>query len=91
MSSIKRLYVDLSEAAGMLSLAMSTVQRLVREKQFPAPRQISAGRVGWLVREIEDWAETRPVSDLPPPPNTGGRKALRLRTEPAILDAGQAA
>lgn len=91
MSSIKRLYVDLSEAASMLSLAMSTVQRLVREKQFPAPRQISAGRVGWLVREIEDWAETRPVSDLPPPPNTGGRKGIRRQTAPGIPNAGQAA
>jgi prophage regulatory protein len=91
MAEVKRIYVGLSEAANMLSLAMSTVQRLVREKQFPAPRQISAGRVGWLVREIEDWAETRPVSDLPPPPNTGGRKGIKRQAAQGIPDAGLAA
>lgn len=34
----------------------------------PAPQ-----RVGWFVREIEEWAEARPISDIPPPPNTANR------------------
>jgi hypothetical protein len=46
------------------------VQRLVREGEFPRPRQLSERRVGWLVREIEEWAETRPLSDQLPPENT---------------------
>lgn len=43
------------------------MQKLVRETDFPKPRKISSNRVGWLVREVTEWAKLRPVSDLPPP------------------------
>lgn len=72
---VKRIYVDLPEVASLVTLATATIQRLVRENGFPRPRQLSANRVGWLLREVEAWAEERPVSDLPPPPNTSRRKA----------------
>lgn len=71
---MKPIYLELDAVAGAVALATSTVQRLVRENSFPKPRQLSGRRVAWLVREIEEWAESRPVSDLPPPPNTGARK-----------------
>ncbi len=75
MSAImKRIYVDLPEVAGLLTLATATVQKMVREDAFPKPRQLSGRRVGWLLREVEEWAETRPVSDLPPPANTCGKR-----------------
>jgi prophage regulatory protein len=77
-----KIYLDLAGVADAVSLAEATIQREVREGKFPAPRQLSGRRVGWLVREIEEWAETRPVSDLPPPPNTGRRK-----TKPASASA----
>jgi len=48
--------------------------RMAREGQFPKRRQLSGQRVGWLVREVQEWAESRPVSNLPPPPNTGAPK-----------------
>lgn len=72
---VKPIYIDLSTVASVVTLAEATIQREVREGKFPAPRQLSGRRVGWLMREIEEWAENRPVSDLPPPPNTGKRKA----------------
>ncbi|MDD3481832.1 AlpA family transcriptional regulator [Azovibrio restrictus] len=58
----------------MLALSVSTFQELVRLKIAPQPRKLSGRRVGWLVRELEEWAESRPVSDLSPPPNTGAKK-----------------
>lgn len=70
---MKPIYLELEAVAGAVALAASTVQRLVREGAFPKPRQLSDRRVAWLVREIEEWAEARPVSDLPPPPNTSKR------------------
>ncbi len=70
----KRLYVTLEEAAAIVALSVSTMQDLVRNKNFPAPRQLSGRRGGWLMREVEAWAESRPPSDLPPPPNTGAKK-----------------
>lgn len=72
-----RYYLDLPGVAVAVSLSESTVQKLVRDGAFPKPRKISGNRVAWLVREVETWAEERPVSDLPPPPNTGASKSRR--------------
>lgn len=72
---MKPLYLELPAVAEVVSLAETTIQREVREGKFPAPRQLSGRRVGWLVRELEEWAENRPVSDLPPPKNTSRRAA----------------
>ncbi|MDN7165579.1 AlpA family transcriptional regulator [Paraburkholderia aspalathi] len=46
----------------------------MQEGAFPKPRMLSGRRVAWLAREIEEWAEGCPKSDLLPPPNTGRRK-----------------
>lgn len=76
MSSVAAmpLYVDLPTVADIVSLSVTNVQKLVREDAFPKPRVLSSRRVGWLLREVEEWAEARPVSDLPPPSNTGAKK-----------------
>ncbi len=71
---MKPVYLDLASTCGALSLSEATLQKLVREDAFPKPRLLSGRRVGWLVREVEEWAESRPVADLLPPPNTGSRK-----------------
>lgn len=74
-ADLKRIFMDLSEVSEVLTLAEATIQKMVRNGVFPAPRQLSDRRVGWLVREVEVWAENRPVSDLPPPLNTGKRRS----------------
>lgn len=70
-ASLKPIYLALPTVAAVVSLSEAQIQKLVREEQFPRPRMLSGRRVGWLLREIEDWAEARPVSNLLPPPNTG--------------------
>lgn len=75
--SLKPIYVDIDTVATMVALSSSTIQSMVRQGDFPKPRQLSGRRVGWMVREIEEWADSRPVSDLPPPENTGARKPRR--------------
>lgn len=69
---MKPIYLDLPEVSAVTTLATATIQKLVREEAFPKPRQLSGRRVAWLVREVEEWAEQRPISDLPPPKNTAG-------------------
>ncbi|MDT0140168.1 AlpA family phage regulatory protein [Acidovorax sp. PRC11] len=71
--SIKPVYLEREQAAAFVALSESTMLSLVRTGNFPKPRQLSKQRTGWLVRELEEWAEDRPVSDLPPPPNAGQR------------------
>ncbi len=58
-------------AAEYAGLRLSTMEREVRQGRFPKPRKVTGGRVGWLRREIDDWAEALPVSDLPPGPGPG--------------------
>ena len=61
-------------AAQLLSLSVKSFERLVAQGSIPKPRQLSPNRVGWLVSDIDSWAEKRPVSELLPPSNTGASK-----------------
>jgi prophage regulatory protein len=79
-TSMKPLYLDLRTVAATVSLSEASVQKLVRENQFPRPRMLSGRRVAWLTREVEAWAEERPISDLLPPPNTGHNNRRRRAT-----------
>lgn len=73
---MKPIYLDLQGVAEAVSLSESSVKKLVRQNQFPQPRLLSGRRVAWLVREVESWAEARPVSDLLPP-GIGGSQSLQ--------------
>ncbi|WP_082889867.1 helix-turn-helix transcriptional regulator [Achromobacter ruhlandii] len=64
-----------STAASITTLAESTMQSMVTRGEFPAPRELSGRRVGYLYSEIMDWALSRPRSELLPPKNTGARKS----------------
>lgn len=68
------IFLDLLTVAKVVSMSESAVERLERDGQFPQRRQLSGRRVGWLLREVQEWAESRPVSEIPPPPNTGASK-----------------
>lgn len=69
------IVLDLPSLAAVLSLSESTIQKLTREsKDFPKPRQLSGRRVGWLSKEVQDWAESRPISEQLPPHNTMAKK-----------------
>lgn len=69
------LFLCLEAAADAVALSPETMQRMVREGEFPPPRQLSSRRVGWLTSELREWSEKRPVSQLLPPPNTSRRGA----------------
>lgn len=68
------LLVDRDSAATALGVSDSTVEALVRTGDLPPPRRISKGRTGWLWRELQEFAESRPVSDAAPGP---GRRVQR--------------
>lgn len=62
-----KLYLDLPSLSEALCISESTLKRLVRQEGFPKPRELSGRRVGWLVREVVAWCESRPVSTMLPP------------------------
>jgi prophage regulatory protein len=73
-TAVKPIYLDLRTVAQFISMSTASVQKMVREDRFPKPRMLSGRRVAWLTREVEEWAEQRPVSDILPPDNTGAPK-----------------
>ena len=59
-------------AALYMGMSVSTLQKLVREKRIPRPRQVSDRLVAHEVADLDDYMDNCPRSDLPPGP---GRKS----------------
>jgi prophage regulatory protein len=68
------LMVERKHAAEALGISERTLEGLVASGDLPPPRKISKARVGWLWRELQAFAESRPVSDHQPGP---GRRAAQ--------------
>jgi prophage regulatory protein len=68
---MKPAYLDRESIANYISVSVGTLQSMVQKGVFPKPRQITVHRVGWLVREVDEWAESRPVSSNLPVANCG--------------------
>lgn len=79
--------LDKAGAAKFLALSVSTFERPVREGRAPRPRQLSGRRVALIRAEPEAWLHERPVSELPPPANTGASKR-RARPAPPSSRSG---
>lgn len=71
---LKPAYLDRVSVAEFVSLSVGTMESLVQKGVFPEPRQLTEKRVGWLVREVEEWAESRPKSSNLPVANCGGNQ-----------------
>ena len=53
------LYVGYREVQDALSVSRRTVERMVRDKKFPHPEQLSPNRVGWKVEMVKAWLDER--------------------------------
>ena len=43
-------------------LSRTTLWRLARRQEFPAPRQLSANRIGFPADAVEAWLASRPAT-----------------------------
>jgi len=63
-------YDDFAPLFG-ITFSRSHVWRMAQRGQFPLPIQLSDNAIGWRVRDIEAWLESRPAGpgrpDLQPP------------------------
>jgi prophage regulatory protein len=74
MSVLHNALIDRDELPEYCRISVRTIEEEIRQGRFPKPRQVSGRRVAWLAKDIDDWMENLPASDLPPPPNTGAKK-----------------
>lgn len=68
---IKPAYLGREDAAYYVNLSVGTMERAIARGAFPQPRQLTDKRVGWLVRELDDWSESCPPSSNLPVANCG--------------------
>jgi len=52
-------YLRAREVCARVGLSRTTIWRLVRCAEFPAPRRLSANAIGWLASEVEAWIASR--------------------------------
>lgn len=80
--TIEPLLVDRETAAAMLrGMSVSAFEELTRTEPLLKPRQITPRLVGWPVAALREWVNSRPVSDQPPPKNSGVGRAGKKRSE----------
>ncbi len=71
IATTSKVFFSADELRRVTGLSRTTVWRLETEGDFPPRRQITTKRVGWLVSEVEEWAESRPLAQ--PDPEMGER------------------
>lgn len=76
-STLPNRMLDKEELPEITKLSVTTIEELVRQGEFPKPRQLSKRRCAWLASDVMEWMENLPPSDLPPPANTGAKKPRR--------------
>ena len=55
MNSQNRPFLNIKEVSKILGISVSTINRLVNRREFPAKRKISARRIVFLRSEIDEW------------------------------------
>ena len=51
--------IRVKEVLGLTGLSRTTLWRLEKKGQFPARLPLSAGSVGWRLREVEKWIDEK--------------------------------
>lgn len=55
-----------SEVCERSGYARNTIWKKVRAGEFPAPRDLGGGRIGWIEAEVEAWLQSRPRASWAP-------------------------
>ena len=63
------MFLSKKQVIERIGLSAVTIWRRVRAGDFPAPKQLTPNRVGWLESEIDDWENSRPVGMCEVPEN----------------------
>jgi prophage regulatory protein len=70
--NLKPLLIKKEDLTLITGLSESSIERLIREGNFPRQRAASKKSARWLLRDVEEWAEKLPFADFLPPANSVG-------------------
>ena len=59
--TIQRRFLSLKDAAAWVGIGRSTLLRWEAAGDFPRRMRLGPARVGWDVRDLEAWADSREV------------------------------
>jgi len=54
--------IPIGEVCDRTSLGKSCIYDMMKRGQFPKPRQLTRGRVGWDLAAVDNWLDSRPVA-----------------------------
>jgi prophage regulatory protein len=55
----KKKFLLLPDLPKLVGVSQTTIQRLVKRGEFPAPLRLSARRVAWPTTTVADWLDQR--------------------------------
>ena len=53
-------YLRFPEVKARTGLSRTTIHRLIKRGDFPAPKSLGARAVGWQVKAVRNWCANRP-------------------------------
>ena len=59
MNSENRPFLTIKEVSKLLGISVSTINRLIKRKEFPPKRKISARRIVFMKYEIQEWIDKK--------------------------------
>lgn len=62
MAGVLPIHVAERQVCEATGLHRATIRRMEARGDFPGRRQLSPGRVGWPLSEIQKWLESRPAT-----------------------------
>ena len=67
MSEQKPKVLNQKQLTEITGLSAVTIWRKEKAGEFPVRRQLGSRRVGWLTREVDEWIEATPESEITSP------------------------
>lgn len=60
-----RVFLSMKEVCAITGYSRTHIYRLERAGLFPRRRKIGLSKIGFLKKEVDEWANNRPIPDLP--------------------------
>ena len=59
MNSQKRPFLTIKEVSKLIGISVSTINRLVKKREFPSKIKLSPRRILFMKNQIEEWIERK--------------------------------